>query len=129
MPVILYHVEASPPCRSVRMLAKQIGLDMQLKAVNLQSGEQNKPEFLKMNPQHCVPTLDDNGFYLWESRCIMQYIANKYAPDGTIYPKDPQKRAIVDRFLFFDMGTLYKTQADFLVSHLITYPFTLIYFT
>lgn len=113
MAVDLYMLEASAPCRAVLMTAKHLGIDVNKKTVNLMQQEQLKPEFLKMNPQHTIPTLDDNGFYVWESRAIITYLANKYAPDNDIYPKDPQKRANVDRLLYFDLGVLYKTLGDF----------------
>ncbi|XP_013777661.2 glutathione S-transferase 1-like [Limulus polyphemus] len=112
MTVDLYHMAASGPCRAVRMVAELISVNLNLKDVDILAGEQNKPEFLKMNPQHCVPTIDDDGFYLWESRAIMQYLINKYAPDSSLYPKDPRQRAMVDMMLYFDMGTLYKTQGE-----------------
>lgn len=69
-----------------------------------------------MNPQHCIPTLNDNGFVLWESRAIMQYLQNQYGKDDSLYPKDPKKRAIVDQRLYFDLGTLYARFADYYVS-------------
>ena len=45
-----------------------------------------EPEFLAINPAHCIPTIKDGDFALWESRAIMQYAANKFAADSTLYP-------------------------------------------
>lgn len=41
---------------------------------------------------------------LWESRAIIQYLANKYDSEGTLYPVEPEARARVDQKLFFDMA-------------------------
>ncbi|KMQ84643.1 glutathione s-transferase, partial [Lasius niger] len=105
MPIDLYQLPASAPCRAVRLTAAAVGVDLNLKPLDLTAGEHLKPEFLKMNPQHTIPTLDDNGFYLWESRAIMTYLANRYGKDDSLYPKDPKKRAVVDQRLYFDLGT------------------------
>jgi len=114
MPIDMYLTPVSGPCRAVLMTLKYIGLDVNEKLVDIMAGEQLKPEFIKMNPQHSVPTIDDNGFYLWESRAIQAYIVNKYAPDSPLYPKDPKERAVVDRLLYFDVGTLYKAELEYL---------------
>jgi glutathione S-transferase len=113
MPIDLYQVPGSAPCRAVRLAAAAIGVDINLKNVDLMAGEHLKPDFIKMNPQHTVPTLNDNGLYLWESRAIMTYLANQYGKNDSLYPKDPKKRALVDQRLFFDMGSLSQSFADY----------------
>ncbi|CAG2107676.1 unnamed protein product [Medioppia subpectinata] len=69
------------------------------------------PYYDEINPIHSVPTLVDNGVALWESRAIMQYLCNRYAPDSTLYPKDPKQRALVDRSLNFDLTFLNQISA------------------
>lgn len=60
--------------------------------------------------------MDDGGFYLNESRAMLQYLANKYGKDDSLYPKDPEARARVDMKLLFDMGTLYAKFGEAYVS-------------
>ncbi|KAJ8919165.1 hypothetical protein NQ315_012151 [Exocentrus adspersus] len=102
MTIDLYYSAGSAPCRIVLLAAKSIGVELNLKPMNLFEGEHLKPEFLKLNPQHTIPTINDNGFVLWESRAIITYLQNKYGKNDSLYPKDPKKRAIVDQRLFFD---------------------------
>lgn len=108
-----YYLPASAPCRSVQMTAKAVGVELNLKYLDLMAGEQLKPEFVKINPQHTIPTLDDNGFALWESRAIMTYLVDKYADNDALYPKEAAARALVNQRLYFDMGTLYQRFADY----------------
>ena len=44
----------------------------------------------------------------------MTYLANKYAPDSTLYPSDPQRRAVVDRLLQWDLGVIYRSIGEYL---------------
>ncbi|KAK6628457.1 Glutathione S-transferase 1, isoform D [Polyplax serrata] len=112
MPIDYYYVPGSSPCRAVLLTAKALGLEMNLKITDLMKGEHMTPEFLKMNPQHTIPTINDNGFCLWESRAIMAYLVNQYGKNDQLYPKDPKQRALVDQRLYFDAGTLYQRFGD-----------------
>ena len=79
----LFYHPVSPPARACELLAKLLKLDVKVTTLDLFNGEQMKPEFLAINPAHCVPTLKDCDLVLWESRAILQYMANKYAPNST----------------------------------------------
>ncbi|XP_011553120.3 glutathione S-transferase 1-1 [Plutella xylostella] len=114
----LYYVPGSAPCRAVLLTAKALNLNLNLKLVDLHHGEQMKPEYLKLNPQHTVPTLVDDGLAIAESRAILTYLVNKYGKGSTLYPEDPKARAIVDQRLYFDIGTLYQRFGDYFYPQL-----------
>ncbi|XP_065339779.1 glutathione S-transferase 1-like [Cloeon dipterum] len=116
MPLDLYVMPASPPNRAVLLCIKALGLDVNMKPINLFAKEQLNPEFVKINPQHTVPTLVDDGFAIWDSHAICGYLVSKFAKDDSLYPKDPQKRAVVDQRLHFDSGVLFPRLRD------ITFP-------
>jgi len=90
-----------------------VGVELNSIQVNTFVGEQLKPEFVKINPQHTIPTLVDNGFVIWETRAIVVYLVEQYGKDDSLYPKDPQKQALINQLLYFDMGTLYEAIAKY----------------
>ncbi len=75
-----------------------------------------------MNPFHVVPTLEDSdGFVVWESRAIAAYLiqsrGGKDNPKAEeLYPSELKKRITVDKFLQYDLGTLYRAISDVVVS-------------
>lgn len=102
----------SPPCASVLMIAEALNLKLNLIAVDIEAQEQFTPEFLKLNPEHTLPTLVDNGFILWESRAICHYLVEKYGKDNSIYPSDAKARGVITQRLYFDF-LLYERFADY----------------
>ncbi|XP_013142208.1 PREDICTED: glutathione S-transferase 1-1-like [Papilio polytes] len=113
MPIDLYYVPGSPPCRAVLLTARALNLNLNLKLVDLHHGEHLKPEYLKLNPQHTVPTLVDDGLALSESRAIITYLVNKYGKASGLYPEEARARALVDQRLYFDVGTLYQRFSEY----------------
>lgn len=136
---ILYYVPPSPPCRTVLLLGKMLGLDFNLKMVNILEMEHLKPEFVAVrfisnicwkrfskiflrfqkNPQHTIPTLEDqsSGLILWESRVILTYLTSAYGRSDmdNLYPGNIRDRAMVDQRLSFDLSTLYQRTVDYFV--------------
>ncbi|TLP73847.1 glutathione S-transferase [Pseudomonas nitroreducens] len=57
----------------------------------------NDEPYRSLNPNGVVPTLDDEGFVLWESNTIVRYLAARYAP--ALYPQDLQQRASAEKWM------------------------------
>jgi len=71
----------------------------------MQFGVVNEPFYRKMNPNGRVPTIDDDGFVLWESNAIVRYLAAKHGA-GSLWPSDPGQRADADRWMDWTATTL-----------------------
>src|SRR6266480_3381172 len=68
-------------------------------------GVVNEPWYRKMNPNSRVPTIDDDGFILWESNAIVRYLATKHGV-GNLWPNDLAQRADADRWMDWQQTTL-----------------------
>ena len=64
----------------------------------MEHGVVQTPEYKQMNPMSVVPTIDDDGFVLWESHAIVRYLAAKNGA-GTLWPTDLAQRADSDRWM------------------------------
>ena len=99
-----YHFPPSPNSRRVLAVAYHLGLDPELINVSLPKGEQMKPDFVALNPNHKIPTfIDDDGFTLWESTAIMQYLANRES-GHTLYSDDLKQRADINKWLAWNLS-------------------------
>ena len=59
-----------------------------------------------MNPNSLVPTISEDGFTLWESNAIVRYLCSKHGA-GSLYPEDLRERADADRWMDWQLGTLW----------------------
>ncbi|XP_046378892.2 glutathione S-transferase 1-like [Haliotis rufescens] len=105
----LYYFKGSPPSLAVLMTAKALGVPLEMKELQYWNKDHLAPEFTEINPDQSVPTIIDGDFTLWESRAILRYLIGKYGgEDNSLYPRDPQKRAEVDRLLDYDLGVFFR---------------------
>jgi len=70
----------------------ELGLPHERIDVGGSFGKNREPAYLAMNPNGLVPTLEEDGFLLWESNSIVRYLAAKYGV-GTLEHADFQARA------------------------------------
>jgi glutathione S-transferase len=88
----LYHFSASTNSRKVRILLIEKGLEFERINVDLTKREQKNPEYLKIHPFGQVPALDDEGFILYDSTIINEYLEDEY-PHPPLLPNDSEGRA------------------------------------
>jgi glutathione S-transferase len=97
----LHVAPPSPRAFKVLAVARHLGLEFELCPVDLLNGAQLRPEFTRLNPNRKMPVLEDDGFVLWESNAIAQYLATK-KPEGALLPSDARARADVTRWQFWE---------------------------
>ena len=77
---------------------EELGLPCERTDAGMQFGIVNTPEYRKMNPNGLVPTMDENGFILWESHSIVRYLAAKFGK-GVLWPMDEHTRAVANQWM------------------------------
>jgi glutathione S-transferase len=103
MTMTLYEMQISPHARKVRLLASELGLKLDTVQVDPRTGETRSKEFLARNPNGRVPTLDDDGFMLYESPAIMKYLASK-KPERGLAGREAKSQALIDQWICWWVG-------------------------
>lgn len=91
--------------QKVLWLCEELNVPYERTDAGLQFGVVNEPAYRAMNPNGRVPTINDDGFILWESNAIVRYLAAKHAPNA-LYPADLKVRADADRWMDWATSTL-----------------------
>ncbi|KOB65010.1 Unclassified glutathione S-transferase [Operophtera brumata] len=81
------------------MAARANGMPVEIEIVDLSKNEHMNDNFLKINSQYCILSLEEDGFVLRDSHAIACYLADKYGKDDQWYPKDLKQRALASRVL------------------------------
>jgi len=88
----LYTFPPSTNSRKVRIALLEKGLEFERINVDLTKREQKSPEYLQIHPLGQIPALDDEGFVVYDSTIINEYLEDEY-PYPSLKPKDSEGRA------------------------------------
>ena len=97
----------TPNGHKVHIMLEETGLEHRIHPVNIRNGDQFKPEFLKISPNHRIPALIDRDgpggreLSLFESGAMLLYLAEK---SGKLLPQDPAERWTCVQWLMWQMG-------------------------
>ncbi|HUL10258.1 MAG TPA: glutathione S-transferase family protein [Candidatus Acidoferrum sp.] len=98
MALVFYCGSGSPFAWKVWLTLEHKQIAYEFKLLSFDRGDTRSPEFLAVNPRGQVPTIVDNGFALWESHAIVEYLEEQY-PQRRLMPSDPKGRATVRRLM------------------------------
>jgi len=94
---------------------KQLGYD--LKEMSFSSGDLKSQAYQRINPRGKVPAIEDDGFALYESAAIVEYLEDQYPDSGSsLFPGDARNRARIRRLvneadLYLDLASRRLLQA------------------
>lgn len=105
----LYHIQAEGDpfggsrngCKAVIAL-EEMGIDYEVNALDrMVDCRPADAAYRQINPNGVTPTIDDNGFILWESGAILQYLADAN-PSSGLLPTDSKERAKVQQWVAWE---------------------------
>jgi glutathione S-transferase len=97
----------------------ELGLTYDHKDWLPRSPETRTPEYLALNPNGRVPTIDDDGFILTESMAINLYLAKKHK--SPLYPADPKQEALAIQWSLWETDRLDRQLVEY-IRHTKEYP-------
>jgi glutathione S-transferase len=94
----IYGRTTSSNVQKVLWCCGEIGLEFDRIDIDAAFGGLKTPAYLALNPNGVMPTIDEDGFVLWESNVIVRYLAAKHSL-GDLCPADLRERADCERWM------------------------------
>lgn len=118
MAIELYVFPGSPRAFKIMAVANHLGLDCEIRLVDMAKGGHRVKEFETLNPNRRMPALKHGDFVLWESEAIQQYLALQ-RPDSGLLPSDELSRLDVTRWQFWNLAHWDSSCAVFIFEHVV----------
>jgi glutathione S-transferase len=99
MAITLYYMSGSPYAWRAWLALVHKGVDFALRRLSFDAGDFATPEFVALTPRRRVPVLVDDGFALFESAAIVEYVEDRWPGEPWLFSADLRQRAIVRRLV------------------------------
>lgn len=100
MTIRFYSGSGSPYAWRVWLALEHKALPYELQMMSFAAGDLATPEFAAINPRRRVPAIVDDGFALYESAAIVEYLEDAYPASGRpLFPAEAQPRARARRLI------------------------------
>lgn len=115
-------IYGSANSRGLRVLwmAGELGLQYTHKDWLPRSAETKTADYLAINPNARVPSIDDDGFILYESMAINLYLAKKHK--SPLYPADPKLEALCWQWSLWETDRLDRQIVDYVRNSVASKP-------
>lgn len=95
-----YYASGSPYAWRVWLALERKQIPYEIRTLSFSAGDLKKPEFAALNPRRRVPVIVDDGFTLYESAAIVEYLDERYPRSGQpLFPADVRERAVARRLI------------------------------
>jgi len=99
MAITLYYMSGSPYAWRVWLALAHKGIAHELRAISYDAGDLQQDWYAALNPRRRVPVIDDDGFTLYESAAIVEYLDDKWPGLPRLFSADLRQRAIERRMV------------------------------
>lgn len=98
--IVFYYGSGSPFAWRVWLALEHKQLNYDLKEMSFSAGDLKTQAYRRINPRCKVPAIDDDGFTLYESAAIVEYLDDQYPQNGApLFPGDARNRAHIRRLI------------------------------
>lgn len=118
----IYGHPMSTCTRKVLMTLAETNTTYELTTIDFATGEHKKEAHLARQPFGQVPTLDDDGFKMFESRAMCRYINEK--AKGSLMPSDLRGRALAEQWISIETSNFSGAAMKFIYQHVFQRPQT-----
>ena len=99
MAITLHYLSGSQYAWRVWLALEYKSIPYELVTMSFDAGDFKKPEFYALNPRRRVPVLIDDGFVLYESAAIVEYLEDKQPEEPRLFSRDIRNRAMQRRMV------------------------------